>query len=490
MARVPNAPNTAFRGLRGQRSAAEFAAAVRRAGREIGEQVACDARYVGRVESGEIRCPNYAYERVFLHMFPGRTLADLGFAPRESVRGRRAPHVPGDSLVFGESRESPPPAAGPVPPIVPGPRPGPGTRIDEESDVLRRAFMTGGSAAMAGLALGIASPAPAGASPSPAAPGATPPGAVRAPGPRRPGAAEADAVEEAVRRIRLLDDRHGADTLYERAGEALRRAQALMDAGAVRQSVSERLHAGAGELAISVGWLAHDSGRFDDARSYYAEALATARLAGDPALEAHAFCNTAFLARDAGRPHEAVRCAQAAQTVARPLGSARLRSLLALREAGGWAALGEQGACRQALGRAKDLFAQGPCAADPEWMSFYGAAELAGLESQCWSALGEHQRAAACARRAVELQDPHFTRNIALFTAQLAADLAAGGRPEEAAAAGARVLGLLGGEEGGVRSTRIRSMLRATAARLRGHAAHPAVGPFLDRAREARLLPV
>ena len=41
---------------------------------------------------------------------------------------------------------------------------------------------------------------------------------------------------------------------------------------------------------------------FDDARSHYAEALATARVTGDPALEAHAFCNTAFLARDAGRP--------------------------------------------------------------------------------------------------------------------------------------------------------------------------------------------
>lgn len=83
-------PNLAFRQLRGQRSAGEFAAVVRRAAREIGEQVACDARYIGRVESGEIRCPNYAYERVFLHMFPGASLADLGFSARESVRGRGA----------------------------------------------------------------------------------------------------------------------------------------------------------------------------------------------------------------------------------------------------------------------------------------------------------------------------------------------------------------------------------------------------------------
>ncbi len=86
----PARPNLAFRRLRGQRSPGEFAAAVRRAAREIDEQVSCDARYIGRVEAGEIRCPNYAYERVFLHMFPGRTLTDLGFVPRSSVRGRGA----------------------------------------------------------------------------------------------------------------------------------------------------------------------------------------------------------------------------------------------------------------------------------------------------------------------------------------------------------------------------------------------------------------
>ena len=116
------------------------------------------------------------------------------------------------------------------------------------------------------------------------------------------------------------DDRHGADGLYQRAAAPLRTAYALLDAGTTRQggqAATARLYSGAGELAISVGWLAHDSGRFDDARSHYAEALATARMAGDPALEAHAFCNTAFLARDAGRPREAVRAAQAAARAAR-----------------------------------------------------------------------------------------------------------------------------------------------------------------------------
>ncbi|MFJ5916755.1 hypothetical protein ACIQFW_13265 [Streptomyces ardesiacus] len=452
----PPRPNLAFRRLRGKRSPAEFAAAVRRAAREIGERVSCDARYVGRVEAGEIRCPNYAYERVFLHMFPGRTLTDLGFAPRSSVRGRQArttgewrgagePYDRHDTRDVRDTHD-------------------PYEKHDntEESDVLRRAFMTSGATmAAASLApLGLALDAAAAGRPT-----------------RRAGAGQAGALEEAVRRIRLLDDRHGADGLYRRAAAPLRTAYALLDAGASRQATADRLYTGAGELAISVGWLAHDSGRFDDARSHYAEALATSRMNGDAGLEAHAFCNMAFLARDAGRPREAVRAAQAAQRAARPLGSDRLMSLLALREAGGWAGLADRVGCEQALIRAQTFFARGSSDADPEWMSFYGEAELEGLEAQCWSALGDWPRAARHARRAADLQDPHFTRNLALYSAELADDLARGGRPDEAADAGMRVLDLLGE----VQSSRIHTMLAGTARVLLPHRRTPTVSAFLDR---------
>ncbi|MER6528480.1 hypothetical protein [Streptomyces sp. NPDC001508] len=460
----PPRPNLAFRRLRGRRSPAEFAALVRRAAREIGERVSCDARYVGRVEAGEIRCPNYAYERVFLYMFPGRTLADLGFAPRSSVRGRGA-RPAGDA--------SPPCGTDPVPTagdtgaaVKPYDTQDPYETHEnhEESDVLRRAFMTGGGATVAAALGPFGLPIDAAATPADRPQ-------------RRAGSTEATALEEAVRRIRLLDDRHGADGLYRRAAAPLRAAYALLDAGATRQATVDRLHSGAGELAISVGWLAHDSGRFDDARSHYAEALATARVTGDPALEAHAFCNTAFLARDAGRPREAVRAAQAAQRVGRPLGSARLMSLLALREAGGWAGLADRTGCEQALARAHALFARGRSDADPEWMTFYGEAELEGLEAQCWSTLGDWPRAARHARRAAEVQDPHFTRNIALYTAELADDLARGGRPDEAAQAGLRVLELLDQ----VQSSRIQTMLAGTARVLLPHRRALGVSEFLER---------
>ncbi|MDQ0581215.1 hypothetical protein [Streptomyces rishiriensis] len=464
----PARPNLAFRHLRGHRSPAEFAALVRRAAREIGERVSCDARYIGRVEAGEIRCPNYAYERVFLHMFPGRTLTDLGFASRASVRGRgaRSPedapcaHTTRPERTTSDERNT----------SETGKAPKPYDTQDtydthhnhEESDVLRRAFMTGGGATMAAATLGPLGLAHDASADRPV---------------RRAGAGEAGALEEAVRRIRLLDDRHGADGLYRRAAAPLRAAYALLDAGTTRQTTADRLHSGAGELAISVGWLAHDSGRFDDARSHYAEALATARMTGDQGLEAHAFCNTAFLARDAGRPREAVRAAQAAQRVARPLGSPRLMSLLALREAGGWAGLADRTGCEQALVRAQALYDRGPCDSDPEWMSFYGEAELEGLEAQCWSTLGDWTRAARHAGRAAELQDPHFSRNIALYTAELADDLARGGHPDEAAIAGMRVLDLLDQ----VQSSRIQTMLAGTARVLLPHRRAGGVSTFLER---------
>lgn len=456
-------PNLAFRQLRGQHSAGEFAAAVRRAAREIGEQVACDARYIGRVESGEIRCPNYAYERVFLHMFPGASLTDLGFSARESVRGRGARVV-----------SEPPPVAAP-PASAPASAPARSHRdtetddIPEESDVLRRVFMTSGTATVAAASLGL------GGAPASAA-------RVSLPAQRRVGEAEANAVEKAVRQIRLLDDRHGADGLYRRAAQPLRAAYELLDAGTTaRRATSDRLHAGAGELAISVGWLAHDSGRFDDARSHYAEALATARLAGDAGLEAHAFCNTSFLARDAGRPREAVRAAEAGRRAARTLGSPRLLALLALREAGGRAGLGDRTGCDRAIGRARAAFDRGPAAGDPEWMSFFREAELELLEAQCWSALGDWSRAARHGRRATALQDPHFTRNLALYRAQLTGDLARAGRADEAAAKGHQVLDLLNR----VQSSRIRGMLAGAARVLESRAGATPVADFLARHRSS-----
>ncbi|MFF7636691.1 tetratricopeptide repeat protein [Kitasatospora sp. NPDC008050] len=448
-----------MRELRGDLSPAEFATVIRRAAREIGEHVSCDARHIGRVEAGAIRCPNYAYERVFRHIWPDRSLQDLGFSPRTAVRGR--------------------PPAGVVPAQPAAPRLSPHHPDEENDDVRRRTFLSGGPTALAAV-LGLDAPARAAALPA-ALPLPGLPPLQPLPAPRRVGGADVQIVEDAVREIRLADDARGGDTLFEQAGQSLRQAYVLLNEGEYSLDTERRLQSTAGELAISVGWLAHDSRRLADARSFYAEALATARMANDSALEAHVFCNSAFLARDAGRPREALRAAQAGQSAARHLDSDRLLSLLVMREAGGWALLRDRGACERALSRAYTLFERGESESDPEWMSFYGEAEIAGLEAQCWSALGEWDLASERAGLAIALQEPHFVRNRALYTAELAHDRLGRGDLAGAAEHGSAAVALLGD----VRSARIRGMLADTAERLRPFRGVREVGAFLtgfDRA--------
>lgn len=111
-------------------------------------------------------------------------------------------------------------------------------------------------------------------------------------------------------------------------------------------------------------------------------------------------------------------------------------------------------------------------------MTFYGEAELAGLEAQSWAALGDHHRAVEHARRAIGLQAPHFTRNTALYTAELANNLACAQRVDEAAVTGARVLDLLGR----VQSPRVRGMLSSAAQTLQPYARRPDVAGFLQPA--------
>ncbi|MEV8109206.1 hypothetical protein AB0Q97_44360, partial [Streptomyces sp. NPDC088135] len=95
--------------------------------------------------------------------------------------------------------------------------------------------------------------------------------------------------------------------------------------------------------------------------------------------------------------------------------------------------------------------------------------------------LGDWSRAARHARRAARLQDPHFTRNLALYRTELTWDLARAGRVAEAAAAGHQVLDLLGR----VRSTRIRAMLAEAVAVLVPQRCVTEVRDFLERHTEA-----
>lgn len=421
---LPNTRLRAVRELEFQMSRGEFAKKVNEAGTAMGENVACGSRLVADWEDGKVACPRAVYQRILTTMTGGRSMADLGFrlpAPALSVRLAAGPYRP------------------------------------EEDQGGRRAFLLDGAAAILAIPLST--------------------GQV----PGKIGASEVRAVKTAVTKLYARDHDHGSAPLRQAASEALHTAYQWLQSGTYTSRTESKLRSATGGLAVAAGWLSYDSGRAGDAHSLYGEALAAARIADDPELEAHAFGCLSLLAKAQGRPREAISAAQGAQAVARNLGSPRLLSLFNMREAGGWALMGDTSATDQAIVRAHTLYAKGPSDADPPWLDFYAPGELAGLECLARADLGQHERAAAGAEQAVLLHGDHFARNRALYTADVAIQHAVRDRPEPEAAAEAagRVLAFLPE----VRSDRLLQSLHNVAGALQRHGRVPAVADWIEEYR-------
>lgn len=431
MADRRNPPNARLRAVREgefQMSRVEFAKKINAVAEEMGENLGCTSRLVAAWEDGDVDCPRAVYRRVLTTMTGGRSMRDLGF------------------LLTTRARPAAPAAA------TYGP--------DVEEPVDRRAFLADG----AGAALSLV---PLGSRPQ------------KTPG--RIGIGDVRAVDQVVTTIYAHDHDHGSAALRRDASLALHTAYRWLQDSSYTERTGKRLRSATGHLSIAVGWLAYDSGRPADARSLYNEALAAARIADDPGLEGHAFGCLSLLAKASGRPREAISAAQGAQSVVKTYGSPRMLSLFHMREALGWALMGDRSATDKAIVAAHHLYAQGPREADPSWLEFYSPGELAGLEALGRADLDQHERAAAGAEQAVLLHGEHFTRNRALYTADVAIHHAVRERPEPDAAAEAADRALAFLPE--VRSDRLLQQLANVESALQRHARVPAVAAWLEEYR-------
>lgn len=427
-------PNEAIRAVRVRdfrMSRSEFAKKINAAGEALGENTGCTPRLIAAWERGEVACPRPVYERI-LHELTGRSLQDLGFASR---------------------RPDPPRLIFPTTPLEQEPK-------AADDGVERRTFLHDGAWSAAGAALIRVLPTSAG---------------------RRIGMREVSTLTTATQALYAHDHDHGSAALRHDAAQALHMAHEWLNRGRYTEATGRQLRSAAGQLSIAAGWLSYDSGHVSDARSLYNEALAAARIAQDAELEAHSFGCLSLLAKASGRPREAISAAQVARTVARPLGSPRMLALFAMREANGWALLGDRSACDAAIVDAHTHYAKGPTNADPAWLEFFTPAELAGLESLCRADLGQHERAAYGAEQAILLHANAFARNRALYTADVAIQHAIRERPDAEAAADAagRVLAFLPE----VRSHRLIDALRDVETALHRHAQTPAVAEWLEEYR-------
>ncbi|MFJ8740731.1 hypothetical protein ACIRL2_15265 [Embleya sp. NPDC127516] len=163
-------------------------------------------------------------------------------------------------------------------------------------------------------------------------------------------------------------------------------------------------------------------------------------------LEVHALCNLSALAVISGRPREGLRLAEAAQHIARPIATPWLMSLLALREAGAWAALGNTPETNAALTTAHRHFESGRSERDPV----------------CRLYLGRHGAAGVLSTRAAHLTADGFVRDRAIRLTRAARAWHAAGDRDAAAEQVDSVVPLLDSIASARLASRLQDLVTAT----------------------------
>jgi hypothetical protein len=160
-----------------------------------------------------------------------------------------------------------------------------------------------------------------------------------------------------------MEDALGGDGLAPLAVRHLRAARRRLDTGAYDRGIERDLQAAVGELAELTGWLLHDAGQLDAARTTDHEALFLARLAGDRSTELFILANLSYLDTSTHRPAAALQIARSV-LCAGDL-SNRLQAIFGIREARARAMLGDRPGTMNAIERIHSRSTTDPPTATP-----------------------------------------------------------------------------------------------------------------------------
>jgi hypothetical protein len=282
----------------------------------------------------------------------------------------------------------------------------------------RRAFLHDslGAAAAAGLPAHVRPLSPAGAS-----------GAV--------GTTHLLELRAGLRSLFQLDDAYGGGDVRSLAVRHLRRVRRVINTGKYPETIGRQLQLLSGEIAEHCGWLYYDADDQGSARTYFGEALTTARMLGDTNLEILVFSSMSLQACHEGRARDGLNLARAAQDRATRLGSPVLQSIIAAREARALSLMADGKTAGRRLAAAIQLVEhEGRGRPSPEWTAFHGPAELDYANGLLYTELGHHQAATQFLRAALAHQEANYGRNRALYRITLAQSLVDAGEVDEGAA--------------------------------------------------------
>ncbi|MFD7508382.1 transcriptional regulator [Streptomyces sp. NPDC059853] len=282
-------------------------------------------------------------------------------------------------------------------------------------------------------------------------------------------------IEQRISTLRTLDDQLGGARLLEQARGDLGLITGLLMAGRYTDKVRVRLYALAARVSHLTGWMAYDAGLRSAGQRYYVGALRSARTAADDAFGAFVLAEMGVHVSEAGRTAERVDLISTAIDNA-PRGlSPYTQSFLYLHKAEALSRDGDHERAGTALNRAASLWERHTVQENPDWLGWFGEAQLKSTEGKVLLRAGQVERATSSLETSVQKAAP---RDKAVRSSRLAEARLAGNDLDGALDAANYGVELL---EDKVSSVRALGRLKEFSERLEPHKSVPAVREFRER---------
>lgn len=282
-------------------------------------------------------------------------------------------------------------------------------------------------------------------------------------------------IEQRISTLRTLDDQLGGARLLEQARGDLALISGLLSGGRYTDATCIRLYALAARVSRLTGWMAYDAGLRSAGQRYYVGALRSARTVGDNAFGAFTLAEMGVHVSEAGRTAERVDLISTAIDNAPRTLTPYTQSFLFLHKAEALSRDGDHRNAGTALNRAATLWERRTAEEGPDWLDWFGEAQLKSTEGKVLLRAGQVERATTSLDASVQTAAP---RDKAVRSSRLAEARLAGGDLEgalDAANYGASLL------EDSVSSMRALNRLEEFSTRLEAHTSAPAVREFRER---------
>jgi hypothetical protein len=217
----------------------------------------------------------------------------------------------------------------------------------------------------------------------------------------RVGLPDVAAIKSTSDMFSNLDDKFGGDHARQSVIHYLSRDVAPLLTGQYSEAVGRALFSTVAESTLLAAWMSYDACHHGLAQRYFLQALRLAQDGNDRRLAGSILSAMSHQATFLGNFTEAATLARAARMGISGVATPTLMAQFHAMEARALARTGDRRACEQALAEATRLLESSNRDDEPEWITYFDAAELAAETAHCFRDVENAKKAVEHAEQAM-----------------------------------------------------------------------------------------